>query len=360
MALIGYARVSVLEEEPWLQHDALEAAGCKRVFTDRASGAVEERPELARLFDHLREGDTIVVTRLERIGRSQRDLVDTIGTLAARGVGLRSLDATLDTTGAKGKPVVAVCAALSEFELDIVRERAALAAVGLREPREARLGALVEAARSRPSRRAAAEPADTQQLEAPPAGSEDEVDVPAAARGAWRRACRSPAAAHRCRGPLAAAHRARDNRRRRCLRDRSRPEAARPAPRAARGPDPRRRGRRRRGAARRAVRRPDRRRPRAHRLQPRRGARGAQGLAPFVAGPRRGAARPARRDRPAAGLDRRRDDHGGPVARHGPDPADGGGDAAPGRRAAARERAAGCHDRPALRRPARWPPCRGG
>ncbi len=159
MALIGYARVSILEEETWLQHDALEAAGCKRVFTDRSSGGVEERPELARLYDHLREGDTIVVTRLDRLGRSLRDLVDTIGALAERGVGLRSLDASLDTTGAKGKAVVAVCAALAEFELDVVRERTALAAVGVREPREQRLGAFVEAARSLPSRRAAAEPA---------------------------------------------------------------------------------------------------------------------------------------------------------------------------------------------------------
>ena len=124
MSLIGYARVSVLEEEPWVQHDALEAAGCKRVFTDRASGAVEERPELARLFDHLREGDTLVVTRLDRLGRSLRDLVDTIAALAERGISLRSLDGALDTTGAKGKAVVTVCATLAEFELDIVRERA--------------------------------------------------------------------------------------------------------------------------------------------------------------------------------------------------------------------------------------------
>ena len=172
MSLIGYARVSILEEEPWVQHDALEAVGCKRVFTDRASGAVEERPELARLFDHLREGDTLVVTRLDRLGRSLRDLVDTVGTLAERGVSLRSLDGAFDTTGAKGKPVIGVCATLAEFELDIVRERAALAAVGLREPREARLGALVDAARSRPARRTATEPAE------PPPTESSDVPMP--------------------------------------------------------------------------------------------------------------------------------------------------------------------------------------
>jgi len=189
MALIGYARVSILEDESWVQHDALEAAGCKRVFTDRSSGAVEERPELARLYDHLREGDTLVVTRLDRIGRSLRDLVDMVGALAERGVGLRSLDASLDTTGAKGKGVVAVCAALAEFELDIVRERTALAAVGVREPREQRLGALVEAARSLPSRRAAAEPAagpgpPTERMDAADLDGPDVAAAPRPARGA--------------------------------------------------------------------------------------------------------------------------------------------------------------------------------
>ena len=204
MALIGYARVSVLEEEePWLQHDALEAAGCTRVFTDRASGSAEERPELARLYDHLREGDTLVVARLDRIARSQRDLVDTIGVLAERGVGLRSLDGSLETTGAKGKAVVAVCAALAEFELDIVRERAALAAVGLREPREPRLGALVDAARSRQARRSAAEPDETVAEPPPEASSPDEKRVSARRTAGGSRVVRQRRA--RTRTALAAA-----------------------------------------------------------------------------------------------------------------------------------------------------------
>ena len=205
MALIGYARLSVLEEEePWLQHDALEAAGCTRVFTDRASGSAEERPELARLYDHLREGDTLVVARLDRIARSLRDLVDTIGVLAERGVSLRSLDGSLETTGAKGKAVVAVCAALAEFELDIVRERAALAAVGLREPREPRLGALVNAARNRPAR-SAAEPDETVAEPPPEANSPDEKRVSARRTAGASRAVRQ----RRARTRTALAYRAR-------------------------------------------------------------------------------------------------------------------------------------------------------
>ena len=269
MALIGYARVSILEEETWLQHDALEAAGCKRVFTDRASGGAEERPELARLFDHLREGDTLVVTRLDRIGRSLRDLIDTVATLAERGVGLRSLDAALDTTGAKGKAVVAVCAALAEFELDILRERTALAAVGVREPREPRLGSLVEAARSLPHparrRRAGrdgrAEPRRSRRRRSSRRRRPRRRSRAAPARRAPR--------GSRARGPLppqggrAAAEAA--------------PAAAAPAPasRPAGGAGPRRGRSGVRGAAGRAVRRPARRRPRAHRLERRRVARRA-------------------------------------------------------------------------------------
>ncbi|MEA2193962.1 MAG: hypothetical protein QOG42_396 [Solirubrobacteraceae bacterium] len=163
MALIGYGRVSALEEETWRQHDALESAGCTRIFTDRASGAHEERPELARCFDHLREGDVLVVTRLDRLGRSLRDLVDTVTALGERGVAIRSLDKGIDTTGPDAAAVLGVCAALAEFELDVVRERTALAAVGIREPR---LGAFVEAARSLPPWRAGPAPDEADAAEA--------------------------------------------------------------------------------------------------------------------------------------------------------------------------------------------------
>jgi DNA invertase Pin-like site-specific DNA recombinase len=123
MALLGYARVSTLEQNPVLQHDALAAAGCVRVFTDRASGALDERVELARVLDHAREGDTVVVWRLDRLGRSLRHLVDTITELEHRGVGFRSLSESIDTTTPGGKLVFHIFAALAEFERDLIRER---------------------------------------------------------------------------------------------------------------------------------------------------------------------------------------------------------------------------------------------
>lgn len=76
--LLGYARISTLEQNSRLQTDALKAAGCYRVFTDMASGALDERRELARLFDQVRPGDTVVVWRLDRLGRSLRHLIDTL------------------------------------------------------------------------------------------------------------------------------------------------------------------------------------------------------------------------------------------------------------------------------------------
>ncbi|MGH2715856.1 MAG: recombinase family protein [Thermoleophilaceae bacterium] len=123
MALLGYARVSTLEQDPALQHDALLAAGCARVFTDRASGALDERAELARVLDHAREGDTVVVWRLDRLGRSLRHLVDTITELERRAVGFRSLSESIDTTTPGGKLVFHIFAALAEFERDLIRER---------------------------------------------------------------------------------------------------------------------------------------------------------------------------------------------------------------------------------------------
>ncbi len=140
MALIGYARVSTLEQEPSLQLDALKTAGCERTYTDHASGALAERPELAQALDHLRRGDTLVVWRLDRLGRSLRHLVDTVGVLEERGVGFRSLTESIDTTTPGGRLVFHVFAALSEFERDLVRERthAGLAAARARGRRGGR------------------------------------------------------------------------------------------------------------------------------------------------------------------------------------------------------------------------------
>jgi DNA invertase Pin-like site-specific DNA recombinase len=121
--LLGYARVSTGEQELGLQHDALTAAGCARIFSDTASGALDERPELARLLDHLREGDTLIVWRLDRLGRSLRHLIDTVSKLAEHGVGFRSLHESIDTTTPGGRLVFHVFAALAEFERELIRER---------------------------------------------------------------------------------------------------------------------------------------------------------------------------------------------------------------------------------------------
>ncbi len=134
VALLGYARVSTGEHEFAPQHDALTAAGCLRTFSDTASGALDERVEFARLLDHLREGDTLVVWRLDRLGRSLRHLIETVTALADRGVGFRSLQESIDTTTPGGRLIFHVFAALAEFERDLIsaRTQAGLAAARAR------------------------------------------------------------------------------------------------------------------------------------------------------------------------------------------------------------------------------------
>jgi DNA invertase Pin-like site-specific DNA recombinase len=121
--LLGYARVSTTDQHPQLQVDALKAAGCYRVFTETASGGRTERPILAQVSDQLRPGDTLVVWKLDRLGRSLRHLVDIVTGLAERGIGFRSLQEAIDTTTPGGKLVFHVFAALAEFERDLIRER---------------------------------------------------------------------------------------------------------------------------------------------------------------------------------------------------------------------------------------------
>ncbi|MEW1965914.1 recombinase family protein [Micrococcus sp. NPDC078436] len=121
--LLGYARVSTTDQDAALQIDALKATGCFRVFVDTASGALASRPELEKLLDQLRPGDTLVVWRLDRLGRSIRHLIDQLQVLADRGVGFRSLQETIDTTSSGGRLVFHVFAALAEFERDLIRER---------------------------------------------------------------------------------------------------------------------------------------------------------------------------------------------------------------------------------------------
>ena len=126
MALIGYGRVSTESQHVDLQKDALRKAGCERVFEDIISGAKKERQGLDAALAYLREGDALVVWKLDRLGRSMVHLVNTVQGLAARGVGLKVLTgqgAAIDTTTAPGKLVFGIFAALAEFERDLIRER---------------------------------------------------------------------------------------------------------------------------------------------------------------------------------------------------------------------------------------------
>jgi DNA invertase Pin-like site-specific DNA recombinase len=120
---IGYARVSTTEQSLDLQRDALHAAGCDEVYTDTASGSKSERPGLKQALSHAREGDVLVVWRLDRFGRSLKDLVARIEELAERGVGFRSLQESIDTTSPTGKLVFHIFASLAEFERELIRER---------------------------------------------------------------------------------------------------------------------------------------------------------------------------------------------------------------------------------------------
>jgi DNA invertase Pin-like site-specific DNA recombinase len=121
--LIGYARVSTQEQTLNLQKDALKGAGCDPIFTDTASGAATERPGLDQALSHLRTGDTLVVWRLDRLGRSLRHLIDTITALDQREIGFKSITEAIDTTTSGGKLVFHIFGALAEFERDIIRER---------------------------------------------------------------------------------------------------------------------------------------------------------------------------------------------------------------------------------------------
>jgi DNA invertase Pin-like site-specific DNA recombinase len=121
--LLGYARVSTADQHPDLQLDALREAGCYRLFVDIASGALDERPQLAEVLDHLRSGDTLVVWKLDRLGRSLRHLIDTVAELERRDIGFRSLQESIDTTSPGGKLIFHIFGALAEFERDLIRQR---------------------------------------------------------------------------------------------------------------------------------------------------------------------------------------------------------------------------------------------
>ena len=121
--LIGYARVSTADQETALQLDALKAAGCVRVFSEKASGANRGRPELTAALDYMREGDTLVVWKLDRLARSLTQLIETVESLRKRGIELRSLSETIDTTTSAGRLTFNLFGALAEFERDVIRDR---------------------------------------------------------------------------------------------------------------------------------------------------------------------------------------------------------------------------------------------
>jgi len=121
--LIGYARVSTHEQTLDLQKDALEKIGCIKIFSDVVSGAKAERTGLHEALEYVREGDTLVVWRLDRLGRSLKHLIETITKLNNRKIGFKSITENIDTTTSGGKLVFHIFGALAEFERDIIRER---------------------------------------------------------------------------------------------------------------------------------------------------------------------------------------------------------------------------------------------
>ena len=121
--LIGYARVSTQDQDPEMQVEALRKAGCKKIFVEKASGAQRDRPELIAALDYARDGDTIVVWKLDRLARSLKQLIETVEDLEERGIGFKSVTETIDTTTSGGKLVFTIFAALAEFERSIIQER---------------------------------------------------------------------------------------------------------------------------------------------------------------------------------------------------------------------------------------------
>lgn len=120
---IGYARVSTQDQKLNLQTDALEKAGCEKIFSDTASGAKDNRVGLIEAIEFCREGDSLVVWKLDRLGRSLKHLIETINLLHKKKVGFVSLQESIDTTTPGGKLIFHVFGALAEFEREIIRDR---------------------------------------------------------------------------------------------------------------------------------------------------------------------------------------------------------------------------------------------
>ena len=121
--LVGYARVSTHEQNLNLQEDALTKAGCERIFVEQASGARTSRPELDKALEMLRKNDTLVVWRLDRLGRSLKHLIEIVNELEQKKIGFKSLNESIDTTNSTGKLIFHIFGALAEFERNLIRER---------------------------------------------------------------------------------------------------------------------------------------------------------------------------------------------------------------------------------------------
>src|SRR3954451_8686796 len=131
--MIGYARVSTTDQTLDLQLDALQKAGCSKIFTDTASGAKTERKGLEEAISYVRAGDMIAVWRLDRLGRSLQHLIETIGKLDARNIGFKSLTENIDTTTSGGNLIFHIFGALAEFERNLIRERTSAGLIAARE-----------------------------------------------------------------------------------------------------------------------------------------------------------------------------------------------------------------------------------
>jgi len=120
---IGYMRVSTNDQRTDLQEDALKKEGCDQLFSDTASGAKTDRPGLEEALSYLRKGDTLVVWKLDRLGRSLKHLIEVVNLLDDRGIYFKSIQESIDTSTSGGKLIFHVFGALAEFERDIIRER---------------------------------------------------------------------------------------------------------------------------------------------------------------------------------------------------------------------------------------------
>ncbi len=121
--LIGYARVSTSDQSPLLQTDALKQAGCQKIFSDTISGKNASRPQLDKLKEHCRQGDTVVVWRLDRLGRSLKDLIEIINFFDSHGISFKSLHENIDTATSSGKLIFHIFGALAEFERNLIVDR---------------------------------------------------------------------------------------------------------------------------------------------------------------------------------------------------------------------------------------------